>query len=87
MYCQECGVEVKDKAVVCLNCGCAVKSVRELKPAWGAWAMVGLSLATIVIPLLGWVVGAFHLKGERQGQSIYLICLGVVAWVVYMATM
>lgn len=26
MFCQKCGTEINDEAVVCVNCGCAVKT-------------------------------------------------------------
>lgn len=30
MFCTSCGAEVRDEAVVCVNCGCAIKRTRPL---------------------------------------------------------
>lgn len=47
-YCNNCGKEVDDNAVICPSCGCAVasKNVEVDKPkACGKWALIGFCVA------------------------------------------
>lgn len=35
MYCKNCGKEIDDNAVVCVNCGCAVKDIQTANASQG----------------------------------------------------
>lgn len=63
MFCQKCGKEVNDDAVVCIHCGCAIqgakKKAQAQKPSTGnqvlgaiIGAIVALILFAIVFPLV-----------------------------------
>lgn len=47
-YCQKCGKEIADEAVVCVNCGCAVS-----KEKTGNGGKDGLAVASKVFLILG----------------------------------
>ena len=51
-YCNNCGKEVSDNAVVCPFCGCAVasKNVEVDKPS------TGLNILSFLIPLVGLIL-------------------------------
>ena len=51
-YCNNCGKEVDDNAVICPSCGCAVasKNVEVDKPS------TGLNILSFLIPLVGLIL-------------------------------
>ena len=57
-FCQQCGAEVHDDAVVCVKCGCAIQPVAQKTEADNS-VSVGLVILSVLIPLFGliyWVV-------------------------------
>ena len=61
MFCQKCGKEINDDAIVCINCGCSVKKVDPAvemnqknysEPKTGIGVLLGLFLG-----LIGLVIG------------------------------
>ena len=53
-YCQQCGSQLVDQAVMCLNCGCAVQepaNQQEDQPS------TGLNVWAFLFPLIGFVAG------------------------------
>lgn len=64
MFCQKCGKEINDEAVICIHCGCAVNS----KPNTYKIAneddkkSVGLNVLSFFIPLFGWIYGGINHK-------------------------
>ena len=69
MFCNKCGKEVNDEAVVCVGCGCAVKNVSVERDNKG--------LITI---LLCWFLGIFGVHRFYTGHTtigiIQLLTLG-----------
>jgi len=54
MYCVECGGDIKDKAVVCVKCGCEVKSVGKKKESPSF--IIALAWA-IPVAIVFWCIG------------------------------
>lgn len=84
MYCQHCGKEIKDKAVVCTGCGHPVDSVGDVegKPVagepWNLLMMSGLIIATLFVPPVGLVFGIMGLMDEaKKVQGAILTTIGV----------
>ena len=50
-YCQNCGAEVNEGAIVCLKCGCAVNEIMTSKIDESV--SVGLVILSVFIPLFG----------------------------------
>ncbi len=55
MYCQYCGKELADEAVVCPNCGCATDKFQAQK------SNSGTGSAAKVFMIIGCVLSAFYL--------------------------
>lgn len=79
MFCNRCGKEIADDAVVCVGCGRAVKPVVPVGEKWSTGVMVALVIGTILIPLIGIVFGIIGLnKEEKKGQGTALLTLGII---------
>lgn len=88
MYCNKCGKEINDEAVVCIHCGCAVNngSARNnpLAPAEEDKVSAIIVICTILIPLIGIILGIVNLcKKKTKSGGIYLGA-GIGAWVLNM---
>lgn len=62
MYCQKCGKEIDDEAIVCTNCGCAVKNInlnQTTQPAQDySTSKAGMGvLFALLLGLIGLVIG------------------------------
>jgi hypothetical protein len=81
MYCQYCGKEVKDKAVVCTECGHPIESTEGKTVAgepWSLLVMAGLVAATLFVPPIGLVFGVMGLMDEaRKVQGAILTTVAV----------
>lgn len=58
-YCQQCGSQLVDQAVVCPNCGCTVQELinqQEDKPS------TGLNILAFLFPLIGLILFLFFQK-------------------------
>ena len=65
-YCQQCGSQLVDQAVVCPNCGCTVQepiNQQEDKPS------TGLNVLAFLFPLIGLIM----LMGVATKNSILLV--------------
>ena len=63
-FCQHCGKEVNEEAVVCVNCGCAIKPHTELNAEKGSPLKTAIKVFLIISTVLG---------------SIYFFCIPL-AW-------
>lgn len=52
-YCQNCGAEVYENAVVCMKCGCAVNNAKIITVDESV--SVGLVVLAVFIPLFGFI--------------------------------
>lgn len=83
MYCQNCGKEVNDNAVVCVHCGCVVnrealnKSLEEDKTS------VGLAILSFLIPLFGWIYGGVRYKEYPKSSKVYIEC-GLISFIIWL---
>ena len=73
MYCQNCGAEINDNAVVCVKCGCAVKQQSNENMKW------------VVVLLLCFFLGGFgahrfYLGKVGTGVAMLLTCGGCGVW-------
>lgn len=81
MYCNNCGKEISDEAVMCVHCGVATG-----RPIPGAAttnnyrandpdepANTGFIILSVLIPLAGIIMGAMHLSdGRKRAGKAYL---------------
>lgn len=98
MYCQKCGKEINDEAVICVGCGCPVKSkeadvqnnvnVKQDKPIKESSSMASTALLfAFLIPIAGLIMGiigtARYKTTEYKHRCISAIVVSVVMWIVY----
>lgn len=77
-YCQTCGAEVNENAVVCVKCGCAVNNTN--KPEIDESVSVGLVILAVLIPLFGivyWPVKASTRPNCAKACGI----ASIISWV------
>ena len=87
MFCNSCGKEIADDAVVCVGCGRSTKLKSEGE-AWSALTVVLLAIGTVIIPFIGLIAGIIGLTKEpKRAQGAGLLALGVIMTVAYMTTM
>jgi predicted nucleic acid-binding Zn ribbon protein len=87
MFCNSCGKEIPDDAVVCVGCGRSTKRKSEGE-AWSALIVILLAIGTLVIPFIGLVAGIIGLTKEpKRAQGAGLLALGVIMTVAYMVNM
>ena len=77
MFCQNCGAEINDKAVVCVKCGCAVNGVKINQEVE--------SKEWLIVLLLCFFLGAFgvhrfYVGKTGTGVAQLLTCGGCGIW-------
>jgi len=65
MFCEKCGEEVKDEAIVCTSCGCSLKSTTESdvnnEPLDG-----GVKVLSFCFPIVGIILYFVHQNSAPQ---------------------
>jgi len=98
--CEECGKEIDLTASHCPECGFPkiISPVNIQAPikvnqyeanvikseAWGIGILVCLILVSLLIPLLGTIIGIYGLcNSEKKGQGIIILIISIFSWLVY----
>ena len=82
MYCRNCGKEINENAVICMNCGCVTGN---MKPAWQDAPSVGYAILGFFLPLIGFILyltwkREFPLRARSAGKGTLI---GVIFGFVY----
>jgi len=86
MFCNRCGKEIADDAVVCIGCGRAVKPIAATGEKWGTGAMIALVIGTLFVPLIGIIFGIIGMNKEaKKGQGATLLAIGIIMVIVGLA--
>lgn len=89
-YCSKCGKEILEEAVICPNCGCAVKNNADIQEIQVEdKASVGLCILAACIPLFGFIYWPVnHKKTPKKAQAcgITAIISWAIAFVIIMAS-
>ena len=68
MFCEKCGKEVHDEAVVCVHCGCALKTTSESyvnnEPLDG-----GVKVISFCFPIVGGILYFVHQNSAPQKSA------------------
>lgn len=77
MFCPKCGKEIKDDAVVCVNCGCSVKKEPEKsqkydEPKTGIGFLLGLFLG-----LIGLIIGICIYPEGTVARTTFIKAWGI----------
>ncbi len=82
MFCVNCGKEVDENAVICVNCGCAIKKIKQKKERNNKETINIITL----ISFLAWVV--FHIVAAVDEWIFYEVSIfSLVASSVFLAGM
>ncbi|HRX14446.1 MAG TPA: zinc ribbon domain-containing protein [Eubacteriales bacterium] len=84
-YCEKCGSEIQDEAVVCPNCGCATTKIIKEGKAIGICAIIFGALGGLIGLVLGIVgLNVYKERANRINSAIGLglFCLWAVVWIV-----
>ena len=53
MYCQHCGKEIDDKAVICIHCGCQVKTTQPDTKKENNGCLIGCLVTFLILSAIG----------------------------------
>lgn len=85
-YCQNCGAEINDNAVVCVKCGCSAKPENQMAEVDDT-VSVGLVILAVLIPLFGIIYWPVKAKSRPKCAKACGIA-AIISWVVcFMFTM
>ncbi len=86
-YCSKCGHELRDEAVVCVGCGCAVEATNPVARTTGYpqcqqedKVSVGLCILSVLLPIFGVIYWPVKHKETPKRAQACGIC-GIVAWI------
>lgn len=63
-YCQHCGQEVREEAVVCIHCGCAISPANQVVKNEEDKNSLGLNILSFLIPIVGLILYLVNLKDK-----------------------
>lgn len=66
MYCQKCGKEIDNEAVVCIHCGCATKNQALRKEDSDVRTSGGLIALSILFPIVGIIMGIVYMQSYNE---------------------
>jgi hypothetical protein len=73
MFCEKCGKEVLDEAIVCVHCGCSLNSTTESdvnnEPLNG-----GVQVLSFCFPIVGGIVWMVHKNSAPQKSKDACVC-------------
>ena len=82
-FCQHCGKEIFDEAVVCPGCGCSVKSSNNAQAMEVDESVsAGLVVLAVLIPLFGFIYWPVKAKTRPKCAKICGI-VAIISWAIY----
>lgn len=81
-FCQNCGGEVNDNAVVCVKCGCSLQPTSTQQPEVDNSVSTGLVILSFLIPLFGIIYWPIKAK-ERPKCARTCGIVALVSWAVF----
>ena len=81
-FCQHCGKEIMDEAVVCPGCGCSVQNANNNQVAEVDGSVsVGLVILAVLIPLFGIIYWPVKAK-TRPKCALACGIAAIISWVI-----
>ena len=81
-FCQHCGKEIMDEAVICPSCGCAVQTTNNQVAEVDESVSAGLVVLSVLIPLFGIIYWPVKAKTRPKCAKICGIA-AIISWVVF----
>ncbi|MGN1051035.1 MAG: zinc-ribbon domain-containing protein [Acutalibacteraceae bacterium] len=86
-FCQNCGKEVLDEAVICPNCGCSVQADNNTQSTEVDESVsAGLVVLSVLIPLFGIIYWPVKAKTRPKCAKTCGIA-AIISWAVYFVFM
>jgi uncharacterized membrane protein YvbJ len=86
-FCQHCGKEILDEAVICPGCGCSVQATNNTQTVnVDESVSAGLVVLSILIPLFGVIYWPVKAKTRPKCAKICGIA-AIISWAVYFVFM
>ena len=79
-FCQSCGAEINDNAVVCVKCGCSIKPVNQVEKVDDT-VSVGLVILAVLIPIFGVIYWPVKAKTRPRCAKVCGIA-AIISWIV-----
>ena len=79
-FCQNCGAEINDNAVVCVKCGSSVKPANQVTEVDNS-VSVGLVILAVLIPLFGIIYWPVKAKSRPKCAQACGIA-AIISWAV-----
>ena len=97
MFCPNCGTKIEDGVRFCPNCGAKIEEAilppededgklglltPQKNQSWNTWMMTFLIIVSILIPLIGIIIGLVNKNKEgkeKQAKTILITSLVVIA--------
>ncbi len=87
-FCQRCGKEIREEAVICPNCGCATGTQSVTRSTSADTGSAGWLVLGFCIPLVGLILYLVWKdtrpndankagKGALLALAVFLLCLGI----------
>ena len=95
MFCPNCGTEIDNNIRFCPNCGAKIEDINESKvglidntsnitssnKSWGTGMMIFLIIISILIPLIGIIIGLSNKNVEgREKQAKTILNTSLIVW-------
>ena len=81
-FCQHCGKEIHDEAIICTSCGCSVQTQNTTAVAEVDESVsVGLVILAVLIPLFGIIYWPVKAKTRPKCAQACGIA-GIISWVI-----
>lgn len=81
-FCQYCGKEVMDEAVICTGCGCSVQTTNNTQPTEVDESVsAGLIVLAVLVPLFGIIYWPVKAKTRPKCARACGIA-GIISWVI-----
>lgn len=98
MFCPKCGKEINDEAVVCIGCGCSVKSTQSAttaptsthKPVPESSSTANCALLfAFLIPIVGLIIGIVgvckYKTPSYKSKCTTAIVVSIIVWIISLA--
>ena len=83
MFCQKCGEEINDEAVVCTKCGCAVEKNQKPEPRPDEPKTVIGVVAGLFLGLIGLLIGICLYKEGTIARKTFIKAWAITFGVVF----
>ncbi|MBO5745064.1 MAG: zinc-ribbon domain-containing protein [Clostridia bacterium] len=87
-FCQHCGAQIDEKAVICIHCGRALEAPKN-QPAAEDSSSIGFAILAFLFPIVGFILYAVNssthpkkAKSALKGAIVGLV-LGFVGTIIY----